>query len=187
MSMASLTTGMLKDLKASQFIDFISTVMCSLQIISVELEPKTNIRIKLLLPLSGIGVPFLLHIVCPTLVINHLHDAHCSCRMRRHGWPKHKVRNRILRDVFIVIIVVIWFMGLLGASTVTMTSRATRSSWRICAATTTWVLSTRAHLLVPLSERNIILIGALLDHLLAGPTHLRGCANIIRDGHKELN
>jgi hypothetical protein len=54
-------------------------------------------------------------------------------------------------------------------------------------ATATWLLSTCAHLPLLMSERDVILIGALLDHLLVGPTHLRECANIVRDGHRELN
>jgi hypothetical protein len=36
-----------------------------------------------------------------------------------------------------------------------------------------WALSTHAHLPLPLSKGNIILIGALLDNLLAGMTHLK--------------
>jgi hypothetical protein len=35
-----------------------------------------------------------------------------------------------------------------------------------------WALSTRAHLPLPLSKGNVILIGSFLDHLLAGTTHL---------------
>jgi hypothetical protein len=40
------------------------------------------------------------------------------------------------------------------------------------------VLSTRGHFPLPLSERAVILIGALLDPLLADPTHLRDCVRI---------
>jgi hypothetical protein len=40
-------------------------------------------------------------------------------------------------------------------------------------ATTTWALSTRAHLPLPLGKANVILIEALLDNLLAGTTHLK--------------
>jgi hypothetical protein len=36
-----------------------------------------------------------------------------------------------------------------------------------------WGLSTCSHLPLPLSKRDVILIGALLDNLLAGMTHLR--------------
>jgi hypothetical protein len=35
------------------------------------------------------------------------------------------------------------------------------------------VLSTRAHLSLPLSKRDVILMGALFNNLLAGMTHLR--------------
>jgi hypothetical protein len=69
--------------------------------------------------------------------------------------------------------------GLLGACTVNLISRATRSGWRIGAATSTWALSTCAHLPLPLSKRDVVLIGALLDHLLAGTTHLRRCVRIV--------
>jgi hypothetical protein len=48
-------------------------------------------------------------------------------------------------------------------------------------------LSTRAHLPLPLGKRNIILIGALLDNLLAGTTHLRDCGKLVSDGYGELN
>jgi hypothetical protein len=44
------------------------------------------------------------------------------------GWPKHIVRKRVQGYVFIVIIVVIQFMGWLGASMVTLASRAMRNS-----------------------------------------------------------
>jgi hypothetical protein len=55
---------------------------------------------------------------------------------------------------------------------VTLASGATRSWW-VMTASTMWVLSTRTHLPLPLSKRDIILIGALLDNLLASTTHLR--------------
>jgi hypothetical protein len=92
--------------------------------------------------------------------------------MRGTRWPKHKVHESVQRDVFIVIIVVIRFMSLLGAGTVTLTSGATRSNWRIGTTLTTWSLSTCTHLPLPLSERDVILIGSLLDHLFAGTIHL---------------
>jgi hypothetical protein len=56
---------------------------------------------------------------------------------------------------------------------VTLASRVTRSNWWVRTASTTWALSTRAHLPLPLSKRDVILIGALLNNLLAGTTHLR--------------
>jgi hypothetical protein len=40
------------------------------------------------LPQSGIGVPFLVHIVRPPCVVHHLENAHLSCRTRRYRWPK---------------------------------------------------------------------------------------------------
>jgi hypothetical protein len=64
-------------------------------------------------------------------------------------------------------------MCLLGAGTVTLASGATRSSWWVRTASSTWALSTRAHLPLPLSKRDVILIGALLNNLLAGTTHLK--------------
>jgi hypothetical protein len=45
-------------------------------------------------------------------------------------------------------------------------------SWWVRTASTTWALSTRAHLPLPLSKTDVILV-ALLDNLLAGTTHLR--------------
>jgi hypothetical protein len=64
-------------------------------------------------------------------------------------------------------------MCLLGAGTVTLASGATGSSWWVGTTSSTWVLGTHAHLPLPLSKRDIILIGALLNNLLAGTTHLR--------------
>jgi hypothetical protein len=64
-------------------------------------------------------------------------------------------------------------MFLLGTGTVTLASGATRSSLWVRTASSTWVLGTRAHLPLPLSKEKIILIEALLNHLLAGTTHLK--------------
>jgi hypothetical protein len=58
--------------------------------IRIKLKPKADVRIKFLLPQSGIGVPFLVHIVRPPCVVQHLENAHLSCRTRRYRWPKDK-------------------------------------------------------------------------------------------------
>jgi hypothetical protein len=71
-------------------------------------------------------------------------------------------------------------MCLLGPGTVTLATRATRSSWWVRTASTTWVLSTRAHFPLPLSKRDVILIEALLNNLLAVTTHLRDLKRVIR-------
>jgi hypothetical protein len=78
-------------------------------------------------------------------------------------------------------------MSLLGPGTVTLTRRATRSSWWVWTTSTTWALSTRAHLPLPLGKGNFILVGALLDNLLAGMTHLRDCGKLVSNGYEELN
>jgi hypothetical protein len=98
-----------------------------------------------------------------------------------------KVRKSVQRDVFIVVVVVIRLMSLLGAGTVTLTSRVTRSSWWVWTTSTTWALTSHAHLPLPLSKGNVILIGALLDNLLAGTTHLRECGKLVSDGYEEVN
>jgi hypothetical protein len=64
-------------------------------------------------------------------------------------------------------------MCLLGAGTVTLAGGAMRSSWWVRMTSSMWVLSTRAHFPLPLSKRDVILIGALLNNLLVGMTHLR--------------
>jgi hypothetical protein len=64
---------------------------------------------------------------------------------------------------------VIQLMSLLGAGMVTLASGATRGSWWISATTPTWTLSTSAHLPLPLSKRDIILIGAFCTCLPARP------------------
>jgi hypothetical protein len=87
---------------------------------------------------------------------------------------------RVQGDVFIIIIVDIQLMCLLGTGTVTLASGATRSSWWIGTTSSTWALSTGAHLSLPLSKRDIILIGALLNNLLAGTTHLKNGRDCIR-------
>jgi hypothetical protein len=51
--------------------------------IHIKLKPKTDIRIKFLLPKSGIGVPFLVHIVRPPCVVHHPEDAHHTSWTRR--------------------------------------------------------------------------------------------------------
>jgi hypothetical protein len=51
--------------------------------IRIKLKLKLDVRIKFLLPKSGIGVPLLVHIVRPPCVDHHPYNAHCSCRMRR--------------------------------------------------------------------------------------------------------
>jgi hypothetical protein len=89
------------------------------------------------------------------------------------GRAKDKAHKRVQGYVFIIIIVVIRLMCLLGLGTVTLASRATRSSRWVWTASTTWALSTHAHLPLPLGKRDVILIGVLLDNLLAGTTHLR--------------
>jgi hypothetical protein len=97
---------------------------------------------------------------------------------RRTGWPKHKIRKGVQGDVFVVVIVVIRFMSLLGACTMTMTSGVTRSNWRNGAATTTLTLCTCGYLPLPLSEGNVVIVGPLLKHLLAGTTDLRRCGKV---------
>jgi hypothetical protein len=64
-------------------------------------------------------------------------------------------------------------MFLLGAGTVTLASGVTRSSWWVRTASSTWALSTRAQFPLPLRKWDVILVGALLNNLLAGTTHLR--------------
>jgi hypothetical protein len=79
-----------------------------------------------------------------------------------------------------IIVVIIRLMCLLGAGTVTLASGATRSSWWVETTSSTWALSTCAHLPLPLSKRDVILIGALLNNLLADTTHLKDRRNFIR-------
>jgi hypothetical protein len=56
--------------------------------IRIKLEPKADVRIKFLLPKSGVGIPLLVHVVRPPRVVHHLDNAHLSSRTRRYRWPK---------------------------------------------------------------------------------------------------
>jgi hypothetical protein len=71
-------------------------------------------------------------------------------------------------------------MCLLGAGTVTLASGATRSSWWVEIASSTWALRNCAHLPFSLSKRDVILIRALFNNLLAGTTHLKDRKDCIR-------
>jgi hypothetical protein len=143
--------------------------------IRIELKPKADILGELLLIQGRVRVPLLVDIMSATLVVYHLLDTMDS-RTRRNGWSQHKLSESVHRDVFIVIIMVIWCMSLLGMGTVTLLGGSTRCSWRNGAATTMWVLSASAHLPLPLGNGDII-VGALLSHLLSFTSHLRRCGN----------
>jgi hypothetical protein len=58
------------------------------------------------------------------------------------------------------------------AGLMTLSLGLTRCSRWIGTSTPTWALSARSHLSLPLSKRDIILIGPFANHLLAGTTHL---------------
>jgi hypothetical protein len=96
--------------------------------IDIELEPKANVRIKLLLILGRVKVPFPVDIMSATLVVHHLQNTKLSCWVRRTGWPQHKLSKRVQGDVVIIIKVIVRCMSLLGTGTMTLISGSTRSS-----------------------------------------------------------
>jgi hypothetical protein len=65
----------------------------------------------------------------------------------------------------------IGWINMLGARSMILLSRATRSSWSIGAAMTTWALRAQAHLPLPLRNEDVV-IRLLLHNLLSVTSHL---------------